>query len=513
MANESATVLTSELDLARPRSNVVMVVVLLVANFMGQFDFFVVNVAAPSLREDLGLGEVSLELVVGGYAFAYAAGLITGGRLGDIYGHRRVYVVGISMFAATSLLCGLATDGPQLIAARMAQGLAAAVMLPQVLGLITVVLPSNERQRATAWYGVASGLGGIAGQVLGGVLVTWDVAGLGWRAVFLVNVPVGVVGAVLAYRYLPEPRAVRRARLDLWGAVGLAASLALLLVPLTLGRTVGWAPWTWAMMVAALLCGAATVKWERWLARRGGAPILELGLLGVRSFRSGLAANLAFLLYFASYMFTLTLFSQTVLGLDPLHAGLVFTPTAVLFMTAAFVGHRFVARWGARPIVGGAVLTSVSLAAVAVLISVQGVHTSALVLTLVAAGMGPGNGLVLPSLIGASLLEVPGEHAGAAAGALTTVQQFAASSGVAVIGTIYFAASGAHDTLAGHAHGMVWATWIETGLVLAVAALVASGTRRRHQHRRRGSLADGTYIPDEPILTRDRPIRSNSLGR
>jgi MFS family permease len=455
-----------------------MVAVLLVATFMGQFDFFVVNVAAPTLRHDLGVGDVALELIVGGYAFAYAAGLITGGRLGDVYGHRRMYVLGICGFAVTSLLCGLAVNAPELVVARMAQGLTAAMMLPQVLGLITATLPPGERARGTAWYGVASGLGGIAGQVLGGVLITWDVAGLAWRTIFLVNVPVGVVGALLALRFLPEARTTRRTRLDLPGAVGFATSLALLLAPLTLGRTVHWAPWTWALMAAAGVGVVLTLHWEDRLGRRGGRPMLELDLLRIASFRAGLAANFAFLLYFASYMFTLTLFLQEGLGLDALHAGLVFTPTAVLFMTTAFFGHRLVARWGVRPIMYGALLTASSLVAIAVLVAVHGNATSAVVLTLVAAAMGPGNGLTLPSLIGAALVDVPGRHAGSAAGALTTVQQFAASSGVALVGTVYFAAAGTRGGTAGQAHGMAWAASIEALLMLGVAALVWSGARR-----------------------------------
>ena len=218
--------------------------------------------------------------------------------------------------------------------------------------------------------------------------------------------------------------------------------------------------------------------------------MLELDLLREPSFRAGLAANFAFLLYFASYMFTLTLFSQLGLGLDALHAGLVFTPTAVLFMTTAFVGHRLVARWGVRPIVYGALLTASSLVAVAVLVAARGEATSVIALTLIAAAMGPGNGLTLPSLIGAALVDVPSRHAGSAAGALTTVQQFAASSGVALIGTIYFAAAGTPAGRAGQAHGMVWATSVEAVLMVCVAVMVASGAR--HAVRRGRADEPGT---------------------
>src|SRR4051794_12936999 len=172
--------------------------VLLTATFMAQFDFFVVNVAAPSVRADLHASESGLELVVGGYAFAYAAALVLGGRLGDLFGHRRIFVCGMLGFTVTSALCGVAVDPAQLVAARLAQGLTAAMMLPQVLAVISASSDVTARPRAMAWYGVAAGAGSIAGQVFGGLLVTADVAGLGWRLIFLVNVPIGAVGAAAA---------------------------------------------------------------------------------------------------------------------------------------------------------------------------------------------------------------------------------------------------------------------------------------------------------------------------
>lgn len=180
--------------------------VLLTATFMGTFDFFVVNLSAPAIRQDLRASQAQLELVVGSYAFAYASALVPGGRLGDVFGHRRLFVTGMLGFVVTSALCGLAQTPGQLIVARLPQGLTAALMLPQVLAVISTTSDAASRARAMAWYGVAAGLGSIAGQVLGGLLVTADVAGLGWRLIFLVNVPVGVIGAVLAHRILPAPK-------------------------------------------------------------------------------------------------------------------------------------------------------------------------------------------------------------------------------------------------------------------------------------------------------------------
>jgi len=203
-------------------------VVLLSAYFMAQFDFFVVNVAAPSFERSLRAGPVALELIVGGYAFAYASGMITAGRLGDMLGHRRMFIAGVLAFTVASLLCGLAQNPAELVTARLLQGLAGAMMVPQVLGTITATFPARDRPRAIAWFGVTGGVASVSGQVFGGWLLSADVLGLGWRAIFLVNVPIGLLAAVAAWRIL-EHRAAQpgapRARLDLPGAAGVTASL------------------------------------------------------------------------------------------------------------------------------------------------------------------------------------------------------------------------------------------------------------------------------------------------
>ena len=244
--------------------------VILAAFFMYGFDGNVVNVALPAIRSDLGAGAAALELVVGGYVFSYATGLVLGGRLGDLLGRRRMFLAGVAAFTLTSMLCGLAQSPVQLVLARMLQGLTAAAMVPQVLALITTVIPTEQRPRALAWFGVTGGLSGVCGQLLGGLLLGADVFGLGWRAIFFINLPVGLVLFALASALLPAATASDRPALDGIGALGVSGSLALALVPLILGREEGWPVWIWVLLVASVPAFWAALVWERRLAARGG---------------------------------------------------------------------------------------------------------------------------------------------------------------------------------------------------------------------------------------------------
>jgi MFS family permease len=463
-------------------------VVLLTATFMGQFDFFVVNVAAPSLQRDLHASDALLELVVGGYAFAYAAGLITGGRLGDLFGHRRMYVGGMAAFTVTSVACGVAQSPVELVVARLAEGLSAAVMLPQVLALITATIPSGSRPRAFAFYGLASGAGAIGGQILGGALVSADFAGLGWRLIFLINLPIGAVAAVLAARWLPESTARGgMAKLDPLGALGTAGALALALVPLTVGADRGWPPWTWVVLGAAIPVMAGTFWWQRYLGGRGGQPVIDLSLFGYPSFRAGLAANACFMAYFGSFMFAFTLFLQDGLRLNPLQAGLAFAPAGVAFSTSALAGPRLLRQYGQRVVVAGSLTTAAALAALLVLVHTAHTGIGLASVVAVAAIASLGNGVVLPALIGTSLVDVQPHQAGAGAGVLATAQQFASSAGVAVVGTIFFAIAGrSHPATGGYTAGMTAALGVGLALVASVALLTAliatAGSRQPQQH-------------------------------
>ncbi|TQF04119.1 MFS transporter [Kitasatospora acidiphila] len=446
--------------------------VILLATFMASFDYMVVNVAAPALAHDLHAGQAALELVVGGYGFSYAAGLITGGKLGDLFGHRRMFLLGITAFTAASLLCGVAGSPGQLVGARLLQGLAAAAMAPQVLALITALFPAQERPRAISWFGVALGVGGIAGQVLGGLLLQADPLGLGWRVIFLVNLPVGAVAVPLAACLLPRSRPTARPRLDPLGVLGLSGALGLALVPLVLGRQQGWPLWTWLSLAAALPVLVATIAWERRLTRAGREPLLDLALFRGRSFTVGLLVNACMLAAIGSQMFTVTLLLQSGLGLDSRAAGLEFLPLGLATMAASLLGRRLTARYGHRVLVAGTLISTVAAAVVAVLLQLSGgaVPPPALALPLALTGLG--NGLALPALMGAVLATVAPQRIGAASGVLTTTQQFSGAIGVAGVGAVFFAVLGPRVSADGYAGAAEAGMWCVAGLMAAASVLV-----------------------------------------
>ena len=300
-----------------------MLPVILIAMFMAGFDIWAVNVAAPSLQRDLHVSDAALQLIVGGYAFMYASGMVTGGRLGDLFGYKRLFLIGVVTFALASLACGVAPTAGALVVFRLVQGLTGAVMVPQVVALITATFPARERSKALGYYGATMGLGFVSGQILGGGLIQANIFGLGWRAIFLVNVPVGVIALIVAAVVVPKAHGQRKPRLDPLGAIGVSGGLALALVPLTLGSDEGWPVWTWVSLALALPVVAATLAWERRLTRGGGDPLLNLALFRDRAFSAGLLLNFASLFFFGSFMFVLTLLLQSGLGLSPLHAGIV----------------------------------------------------------------------------------------------------------------------------------------------------------------------------------------------
>jgi MFS family permease len=421
---------------------------ILCGTFMASFDYMVVNVAAPSFRTDLRAGPAALELIVGGYAFTYASGMVTGGRLGDLVGHKQAFITGMAGFTLASLLCGLAQTPAQLVGARMLQGLTAALMAPQVLALITAAFSAADRARALAWFGVVLGLGGVIGQVLGGVLLEANLFELGWRTIFLVNVPVGALAIIAAREVLPA--GVRGAgRLDLVGAAGISAGLGLALAPLVLGQG-------YYLLLVAVPALAAALAWER----RAKQPLLPLTLFRERAFSVGLLVNVAFMVSFGGLMFVLTLLLQTNLGLRPLAAGLTFLPLALASMATSLIGPRLVAKFGLAVLAAGAMTELLGLVSLA--IELHGADLAVAWMLAPLTVIGAGSGLVLPALIGLVLQGVPPKQAGAAAGVLTTSQQFAAATGVAALGAVYFAKGNAELV-----------AWLDAGLIAAMAALTA----------------------------------------
>ena len=448
-----------------------MLPVILIAMFMAGFDIWAVNVAAPSLQRDLHVSDAALQLIVGGYAFMYAAGMVTGGRLGDLFGYKRLFLIGVVTFALASLACGVAPSAGVLVAFRLVQGLTGAVMVPQVVALITATFPARERSKALGFYGATMGLGFVSGQILGGGLIQANIFGLGWRAIFLVNVPVGIIALIVAAVVVPKARSQRRPRLDPLGAVGVSGGLALALVPLTLGRDEGWPAWTWISLALALPVLAATLAWERRLTRKGGEPLLNLALFRDRAFSAGLLLNFASLFFFGSFMFVLTLLLQSGLGLSPLHAGIVNLPLALTFIAMTLLGPKVAARLGSRSITLGAVAAIGGALVLALTAAHYGGNLTGWDTAPGTALIGIGQGLMVPSLMSAVLSHVRPEQAGAAAGVLTTTQQFSIASGVAVIGAVFYEVIGGVPSRASFVTGLTVVAWVDVALLVIAAAL------------------------------------------
>ncbi|NHI08383.1 putative transporter, MFS-type [Streptomyces sp. KO7888] len=419
--------------------------VLLAATFMGILDVLIVNVAAPSIQRDLRAGFSDIQLVISGYVLAYAVGLTTGGRLGGAYGHKRVFVAGLLAFAVMSTACAAAPGVDVLIALRIGQGLAAALMLPQVLALIETVFPPEERPRALARYGATLGLGAIAGQLLGGLLIDLDVLGLGWRSVFLVNVPVGLAAAACAAVLLPPSRPGPRHRPDLAGLLLTAIAMTLLIYPLVRGGAGGWPPWIWPSFAGSVLALAALWRVEQRCARSGGAPLVRPALLRERGFGLGLAVVVAF--YSGNYgLFLLLAYVfQDGMHLSPLGSGTAFLPLGVGFAAASMAGRRLVARYGRNVLVAGAAVMAAGYLVLIVTLLPGPVPTAPLAALAMAPALllaGAGGGLVAAPLVGSILATVPAEEAGAGSAVLLTVNQAAISLGVAVFGTLFVALLG-----------------------------------------------------------------------
>ncbi|RSS81950.1 MFS transporter [Streptomyces sp. WAC06614] len=402
-------------------------------------DFFVVNVALPAVERDLDAGPALLELVVGGYGVAYAVLLVLGGRVGDTLGRRRLFLAGMAAFGVTSLACGLAPDAWTLVAARVAQGAASALMLPQVLATIQATTEGPRRARAMSLYGATAGLSMVAGQILGGVLVAADVAGTGWRAVFLVNVPVVVLGLLLGVRSVPDTRSGRPAGVDVPGTLLLALSLVSLLLPLTEGRAAGWPLWTWFSLAVFPLATAAFYLTERRADRHGQVPLVPPSLLRLESLRRGLALLLPFSVGFSGFMFVLAVTFQQGLHMGPVTAGLALVPMALAFFTASLAGPRLVARFGSRVVTAGGVLQA---AGIGLLLVTLRQHWPDPGLTALAPGVGLaglGQGLQLPVLMRLMLSDVPADRAGVGSGVMITAQQSALALGVATLGSLFLA--------------------------------------------------------------------------
>ena len=440
-------------------------ITVLVGVFLPVTDFFIVNVALPTIDHDLRASAGMLQLVVAGYAIAYALLLVVGGRLGDALGRRRLFLLGMAAFTVTSLACGLAPNVELLVAFRALQGASAALMLPQVLSTIQASTTGDARNRALGLYGATAGIASAAGQLLGGLLISADIAGSQWRSIFLVNVPVGIVGLIVARRVVPDTRSDDPAAIDTRGTILLALSLLFLLVPLTEGRSLGWPLWTIVLLVASPIAAVAFVRTERAVEAGGRMPLVPLSLLEAPSMRKGLLVGLPFFTAFGGFMFVYALSLQDGAGLSPLRTGLILLPMALVFLATSLSVARLLARFGRRVLVAGGLIDAAGMVVLGVGLSASWPHPSGLALVPGMMIVGLGQGLLMSPIFGVLLSDVPAHLAGAGRGVTATMQQSSLALGVATVGSAYL-------TLTGHI-GALHATLLILGVLTAILVLVA----------------------------------------
>ncbi|MFE2014883.1 MFS transporter [Streptomyces sp. NPDC059491] len=449
----------------------VLLGVVLAAQFMALLDVFIVNVAAPTIRAELAASGAELQLVIAGYTIAYAVLLITGARLGDRLGHRRMYLAGLALFTAASLACGLAAGTGQLIAFRLVQGAGSALMIPQVLSLIQRNFTGERRVRALSAYAAVLATGAAAGQVVGGVLVSADLLGTGWRPVFLVNVPIGLVLLVLGARVLPRDAhgtPTRARALDLPGLLLLAAAVSLLTVPLVLGQEQDWPLWSWLSLGGSLVFLAVFGGYESGLARRGGAPLIAPRVLRIPGMGRAVLWITVAMGVNAGFLFTLTLHLQGGLGHSALRAGLTFGPAAVVFGAVGLTWRRCPPRLRRALVPGGFLLAAVSALAVGGLLHDGTAGGWGLYPALGA--LGAGISLAFSPALTGALATVRAEDAADASGLLATVTQLGQLIGVATFGTLFL---GRLDGPG--ARSSVDALWV-TVLALAAASVLGAAS-------------------------------------
>jgi EmrB/QacA subfamily drug resistance transporter len=424
-------------------------VALLGADIMDLLDATIMNIAGPVLQQDLGASSSALQWIVAGYTLTFAVMLTTGGRLGDIFGRKRMFLVGVAGFLVGSLACSIAQTSGELIAARMLQGALAAVMIPQGLGILRAMVPPEKMSAVFGIFGPVMGLGATLGPILGGWLVGADLFGLSWRAIFLVNVPIGIAALVFGARVLPHDDLhsagadARKPKLDLVGMLLATAGILMLVYPLVQGREAGWPAWMWVLMAGSLPTFGVFALHQRRRNAAGRDPFVVPTVFRKRSFNSGIGVLFAFAAAMSGVFFVYTLFLQVGLHYSALHAGLTMLPWSIGTIVSMGAGQGLMPKIGPRrTLQTGMLVMALGTVIAAVLVNAYGATTTSLTLIAPLLVSGLGMGLIFGPIFGTVLGDLEDDEVGSASGLLNAFQQLAGAFGVAALGTVFFDKAG-----------------------------------------------------------------------
>ncbi len=421
------------------KKRAIALVIVALAFVMDLLDNTIVNVAIPAIRTNLTAGYAAIQWVVAGYALTFATLLITGGRMGDVYGYKKVFLWGVSGFTAASLLSGLAANPGMLIGARLLQGAMAALMVPQVLSMMQVMYKPEERGGVNGLFGALGGLAASLGPVLGGLLIKWNIFGWDWRPIFLINVPIGLFALFMGARYLPKGKSPHPLKLDIPGTALIISAIFLLTYPLIQGRDYGWPAWSFLMMAGSIPVFIVFAWWQKRKEQIDESALVLPSLFKNRSFGVGLSVNLIFEMAMISFFLTFTLLLQIGLGFSAVHSALTGLPVAFgIALTMAIAGEKLIPKIGRYALTFGTIVMATGLLLVLGVIHryVYGLHSWQLIAPLLLVGVGMG--MVFSSLFAAVLNGVDARHAGSASGLLNAMQQVGGAIGVAVVGVIFF---------------------------------------------------------------------------
>ena len=478
------------------RQKSIAMITISMAFIMDLLDNTIVNIAIPSIQKDLGASYATIQWLIAGYALSFALLLITGGRMGDVFGYKKLFLGGVTGFTIASLLCGLAWSPEVLVAARLLQGAMAALMVPQVMSTMQIMFTPKERGPLMGMFGAMAGIAATLGPVIGGILIHFNIAGLEWRPIFLINIPVGIIALIMGIKYLPEGKSPHPLKLDIVGTLLIIVAMGLLVFPLIEGRDLDWPIWTFVMMACSIPALALFGWWQVVKERKDKSPLIVPQLFKLRSFVTGLVINISFEGAMIGFFLPFTLILQVGLGYEVIKAALTGIPTAIgISVVMAVFSQKVIRRLGRYTVALGCALMASGLGILYYFIHTHGVDTTPWEcipgLLLVGAGMA----FIMSPMFSVVLQDVDHKHAGSASGTLSAIQQLGGAIGTALIGVVFFsqltsAAPASFDAVAPHIRSDLTAAHIPAA---AQDQIVASA---RTCYIDRSTQKDSSATPD-----------------